>query len=181
MNTEKRELLRLMVLFITFDFYVKLLFCSDNIFAVGHYYSSTSNHNRAELYNLDTDMWTTTGHYPFSSYIHGASVVNHNKAFFVIGGWIEETVYSRLIASFDPITEVWNEAGSLQKSRRGHGAVKFGSNFMVVGGYGETSSLPTELCEVKGNLNVSCFEQEPNLAGYSNYPELFLVPQNFCS
>ena len=71
----------------------------------------------------------------------------------------------------------WSKLGDLVNGRRGHNAIYDGSSLIVVGGY--PGSLKTEKCVIS-NGHVSCSSQNPELEGNGYYPELFLVPVNYC-
>ena len=64
----------------------------------------------------------------------------------------------------------------MNSARSGHNVIFDGAHFLVVGG---REKLKTEKCTlVKGQ--ITCAEQNPELTDYFNYPELYLVPLNFC-
>ena len=73
-----------------------------------------------------------------------------------------------------------SSVGELTTGRRGHGAIYDGSKLLVIGGYpGYGPPLKTEVCTLlKESMN--CVEQNPVLASYYYYPELFRTPDNFC-
>ena len=72
----------------------------------------------------------------------------------------------------------WTQAGKLQVGRRAHNAIFDGRYVVVVGG--NDIELPTEICSIKDDSTISCTSQEPNLYGYSHFPELYLVEESFC-
>ena len=64
--------------------------------------------------------------------------------------------------------------------RVGHNAIYEGSSLMVFGGRKTPdSALQTERCVIT-NGQALCTSQSPELYEYSYFPELFLVPVNFC-
>lgn len=65
--------------------------------------------------------------------------------------------------------------------REGHNAIYDGSSLIVVGGKQASlyDTYKTERCEIS-NGQVTCTAQTPELNNYADYPELFLVPVNFC-
>ena len=74
------------------------------------------------------------------------------------------------------MTHVWSKAGYLNTSRKGHNVIFDGRHFLVIGGY-ETKK--EERCTIVRD-EMTCVEQAPELTDYAYYPELFLVPDDFC-
>ena len=72
---------------------------------------------------------------------------------------------------------IWSKAGDLVNGRHGHNVIYDGSSLIVAGGV--TSSLKTEKCTISSG-QVSCTTQNPTLHDYAYYPELLLVPVDFC-
>lgn len=60
--------------------------------------------------------------------------------------------------------------------RQGHNVIFNGVHFLIVGGEG---SKKTEKCQLVSG-QMTCAEQSPELANYHYYPELTLVPVDFC-
>ena len=93
----------------------------------------------------------------------------------MIGGYVDG--YSgKTIGRFDATRRAWSKSGELINRRYGHNAIYDGSSLIVVGGIYDQK---TERCEIS-NGQVTCTAQNPELYDYTNYPELFLVPVNFC-
>ena len=82
----------------------------------------------------------------------------------------------KTIGRFDSTRRVWLKSGELVNGRRGHNAIYDGSSLIVIGGNGR---YKTERCELS-NGQTTCTAQSPKLRDYAYYPELFLVPVNFC-
>ena len=82
----------------------------------------------------------------------------------------------KTITNFNSSTNTWSNIGSLITARQGHNVIYDGSNLIVVGG---ERQVKTEVCRLL-NDKMFCVEQTPELFGYANYPELFLVSDNFC-
>ena len=61
-------------------------------------------------------------------------------------------------------------------SRSAHNAIYDGEYVLVVGG---DATFETEKCSIK-NEQVTCTSQSPELIAYTEYPEVFLVPEDFC-
>ena len=70
----------------------------------------------------------------------------------------------------------WNKVGEIMSSRHGHSVIQLGQSFLVVGGKGRKR---TEVCDWSHEI-LYCNEQNPILADYDLYPELFVVPDNYC-
>ena len=74
----------------------------------------------------------------------------------------------------------WSKAGHLNQARYRHNSIFNGEYIVVVGGSGW---LMTEMCkinEIQTNDSVKCVQTNIGLKNYTNYPELFLVPADFC-
>lgn len=110
-------------------------------------------------------------------HLRQAPIIYVDGAFFVIGGIDSASNYSNNIGRLDEETLSWTKAGTLKSGRYGHNAVFDGSVILVVGGNYQPTK--TEKCVISGT-QVTCTEQSPELRHYVNYPELFLVPSNFC-
>ena len=80
------------------------------------------------------------------------------------------------IGRFDATRRIWSKSGELISGRRGHNAIYDGSSLIVVGG---DFDQKTERCEIS-NGQTTCTAQNPKLDAYKFFPELFLVPVNFC-
>ena len=74
---------------------------------------------------------------------------------------------------------IWTKVGELNKGRVGHNVIFDGRFALVVGGDILNGSLPTEKCDLSSDA-VNCTDQSPSLQKYQYYPELFIVPPNFC-
>ena len=70
----------------------------------------------------------------------------------------------------------WTKAGELKQARNGHNVIYDGEYLMVFGGDYERQ---TEKCSLTDG-SVSCTSQNPVLDFYTDYPELFLVSDDFC-
>ena len=98
-------------------------------------------------------------------------------AFYLIAGIDKSSAYLKTIGRLDEETLTWSKAGNLNSGRHGSNAIFDGSVILVVGG--NSSPEKTEKCVISGD-EVTCTAQSPELRYYVNYPELFLVPSNFC-
>ena len=83
------------------------------------------------------------------------------------------------IASFDSTTRQWSYLGTLVTGREDHGATFDGKYFLVVGGFNPDDDMKTEKCSLS-NSTMTCQQQQPDLFRYEAYPELFIVPDDFC-
>ena len=96
-----------------------------------------------------------------------------------MGGSTSTNSYDTTIGKLDANSR-WSRAGDLSVGRNGHNVIYDGEYLIVVGGYaGADTSLMTEKCTV-GTAGVTCTGQNPSLYDYKFYPELFMVPANFC-
>ena len=119
-----------------------------------------------------------------------APIIYVQEAFYLIGGQeggngaTQEPI--KTIAKLNLNSKAkpkWKKVGELQSARDFHNAIFDGFYIIVIGGkpanYDRAGKILTETCKIEGN-QVSCISRPPNLANYEHYPELFLVPQNFC-
>ena len=111
-----------------------------------------------------------------SSSIHQAPIIFIDGAFYVIGG--DGATNQNVIGKFDATTKKWSKSGELTDGRQGHNAIFDGTSILVVGG-ADTKAVKTEKC-LFSNEQITCSEQDPALVYFCFYPELFLVPTNFC-
>ena len=109
-----------------------------------------------------------------SSYIAYAPVIYVDGAFYVIGG--DGATDKNVIGRLDATTKTWSKSGELIDGRGGHNAIFDGSSILVVGG---DYDRKTEKCSFSEG-QITCTEQDPELVYYYLYPELFLIPANFC-
>ena len=109
-----------------------------------------------------------------TSYIYRAPIVFIHGAFYVIGGYGAKN--QNVIGKLDATTKIWSKSGELVQGRLGHNAIYEGSSILVVGGF---YTHKTEKC-IFSNAQITCSEQDPELHEYYAYPELVLVPNNFC-
>ena len=86
------------------------------------------------------------------------------------------------IARLDVETQTWSNAGSLKTGRYGHGVIFAGEKFIVLGGQKsggfDDGPIKNEVCTLSGT-SMTCEESSNSLKSYVNYPELFLVPEDF--
>ena len=94
---------------------------------------------------------------------------------YVIGGFVDADK-SKTIGRFDATRRVWSKSGELISGRNFHNAIYDGSSLIVVGGW---DTQKTERCEIYSD-QITCTAQNPELNYYEAYPELFLVPVDFC-
>ena len=111
----------------------------------------------------------------------------------IIGGLCDGS-RSSLIAKYT--SDTWEQVGNLQNTRSGHRAISNGNRIYIVGGADSerfvkkknfvnnfrNNFLSTEIWSIDDNDNtVNMKVAEPELNHYYYYPELFLVPFDFCS
>ena len=76
----------------------------------------------------------------------------------------------------DATTKIWSKVGDLNSGRSGHNVIFDGAHFLVIGG---EYFKKTENCTMV-NGQMTCAEQKPELTSYAYYPELYMVPIDFC-
>ena len=73
-------------------------------------------------------------------------------------------------------------AGTLQHARRGHGAILVDEKVLIIGGrFGggyKFTQINNEVCTFRDST-MTCVEQPAVLKSYTDYPELFLVLEDF--
>ena len=74
------------------------------------------------------------------------------------------------------LRDQWNVKGLLQSARYGHGVIATNKSILIVGGFGRQL---TEKCSPEDD-QIMCTQQSPELVSYAYYPEMFLVPLNYC-
>ena len=112
-----------------------------------------------------------------NKYIARAPIVFADGYFYVFGGESDTSYFEKTIGRLDAWTRAWSKAGDLVTGRQGHNAIYDGSSLIVIGS--NSGPMKTEKCVVS-NGKVSCRLQNPDLGDYCYYPELFLVPVDFC-
>ena len=94
----------------------------------------------------------------------------------MFGGWADDKETLTTIGRLEIKTREWTHAGSLVTGRIGHSAIYDGQYVLIVGGSG---TKKTEKCSIL-HEQVTCSSQSPELIYYAYYPEVFLVPEDFC-
>ena len=89
-------------------------------------------------------------------------------------------------ARLGAVSKQWVKIGDLSRSRSDHGAIFVDNHFLIVGGEsrgvgGTLGAVQTDKCSFTENGQISCDSQAPTLLHYRQYPELFLVNDQFCS
>ena len=97
--------------------------------------SSTSN-NKVELFDIDSNTWTTKTSFGFcQSWVAEFGVISRQSSVLIIGGYCDgvglESV-SSLIAKYT--IDKWERIGNLQQARRSHRAIENDNRIYVVGG-----------------------------------------------
>ena len=80
----------------------------------------------------------------------------------------------------DTVTAQWSKVGELKYSRSDHGVIFDGNRFLAVGGMGDYGDLMSEICTLSEG-GITCVDDFPILPLYYSYPELLLVPDDFCA
>lgn len=92
---------------------------------------SLTNFNRVEMYDPQTDTWTTKS--PMLEKRSGFAVTSANGQIYAIGGQgVEETLAS--VEKYDPATNKWSYEPSMPTGRVGLDAVNVGDKIYVMGG-----------------------------------------------
>ena len=116
-----------------------------------------------------------------------APIIYLNDGFFVFGGQSTGDSNSangviKTIGYLHATKLKWSNVGEMKNARAGHNVIWDGFNLVVVGGNVHEFEYMTERCNfVWGERElISCYKTEGKLKNYSSYPELVLVPKNFC-
>ena len=117
---------------------------------------------------------TEIASFPLGTSFRNAPMVVVNNVFYTFGGINETGKIAEILALVSGST--WVNMGMLNSSRNAHNALWTGSQFMVVGGGGDTA---IELCDLI-NGKISCVDKQPIFSQYRRYPEMFLVDADFC-
>ena len=117
--------------------------------------------------------------------IHSYAVLHYDNAFLLFGGTTEgcqqyHHCSTNVIAKLDTVTTQWNKVGELKYSRSEHGVIFDGNRFLAVGGIGDYGDLMSEIC-TPSEEGITCVDDFPYLPLYVDYPELLLVPDDFCA
>ena len=112
-------------------------------------------------------------------YIYYAPIVFIRDAFYVFGGHTDKSSTDTQIGKLDA-NSVWSKVGDLQTGRSGHNAIFDGTYALIIGGWaGSKVNVSTEKCSLTSN-GISCTSQNPSLYYYFRYPELFMIPYDYC-
>ena len=153
---------------------------------------------KAEMMNTQRDTWQVIADYPLGkgfiisnsvfkkfnlikvdSYISHAPIVFIREAFYVFGGRTHKSSFDNQIGKLDA-NSVWSKVGDLQTGRNGHNAIFDGTYALIIGGWaGSYVKVPTEKCSLTSD-GISCTSQNPSLYYYFRYPELFMIPYDYC-
>ena len=82
------------------------------------------------------------------------------------------------IYRFRATVEPFFRAGFLVNGRHGHGAIFDGQKFLIIGGYIDGDPVMNEVCSLQDSRMI-CIEQPIDMEGYYEFPELFLVAEDF--
>ena len=101
--------------------------------------------------------------------------VYHEESYYIFGGEDYDGTLQDAIGRLDAATRTWSLAGSLKQARSGHAVIFDGTQFLVIGGFGD---FKTENCVPTGDT-ITCTEQQLGLDYYYYYPEVMLVADNY--
>ena len=104
----------------------------NKILAVGDGGNNNEGNNKVELFDINSNSWTTKTSFPFSStQICCYGTVSRESSVLIIGGWIDGSETS-LIAKYT--VDKWERIGNLQDKRHAHRAIINDNRIYVVGG-----------------------------------------------
>ena len=101
---------------------------ANKVLAVG---GNSSGNNQVEIFDIETNRWTTNSSFAFCSRIFRYAVVSRESSAFIIGGNCDSSYTSR-IAKYT--LDSWTEVGNLQTTRYGPRAIQNENRIYVVGG-----------------------------------------------
>ena len=119
------------------------------------------------------------------TFVAQATIIYTQMAFYLIGGSDNNGSFyynPKTIGRMD-LDGQWTRAGELNQPREGHNVIYDGKYLMIIGGEGVSlgvTGYQTEKCLIRKNGSVLCTTQNPILDGYTFYPELLLVSDDFC-
>jgi hypothetical protein len=158
--------------------------------SVSHYYSRLSNYRGLPFITggfktkmveeLKYGKWTDLAQYPYAqSYIRYYATVSTPTSVLIFGGDADgyPGFQSDMVAQFSE--GYWSQLGRLVQQRGYHGAVQYGSKTMIFGG-GDLrfTEIWDQFHSSSGDYVATLGDQHYN---YYLYPELFVVPRDFCS
>merc|ERR1711935_313614 len=98
--------------------YTRIGVMNETLLAVG---SVSPNNVKAEMMWSKRSTWYSIDDYPFGEYyICNAPIISFKNAFFVFGGYVDDSA-SSTIAKYDDST--WRKVGNMKHSRRGHNVI----------------------------------------------------------
>ncbi len=104
-----------------------------------------------EVYNPETDQWTTTS--PIPSPRSDYSLVTSEGKIYLIGGW-DGLKFTNTVFRFDPDTILWDELKSMKTALGCASAVNVGSEIYIIGGKNESGVLDEiQAFSVPGDTN----------------------------
>ena len=93
-------------------------------------------------------------------------MVSHGNSFIVFGGDSTDSSKTSVIAKYDPAWNKWSKLGDLNNGRYGHGVIRLGDEFLVVGGAEFLDyEKNTEACRLERDKMI-CSEREPTLSDF---------------
>ena len=147
----------------------------------------TDTHAKTELLS-GSNTWSVVSDFPFGAeYLQICSYLSFEQEIFHQASSIsrysivayEEKfwILSFVFAAFDTITKEWKKFGEFNTYRHGHAVIENEGEFIVIGGntYGER----VKQCTLD-NESIQCKLVEPELNSDWLYPELMLVPSDYC-
>ena len=89
-----------------------------------------------------------------------------------------------IIAAFNTVTKTWKKSGYMYSERHYHGVVYHQNEFLTIGGWSYVDDavdykLRVGICTLQGD-EITCDIVEPDIEYYMDYPEIMLVPYDYC-
>ena len=106
--------------------------------------SSSTRNNKVELFDIESNTWTTKTSFGFCpSWVAEFGVISRQSSVMIIGGYCDGVglgSVSSLIAKYT--IDKWERIGNLQQARRSHRAIENDDRIYVVGGI-DTGGMDT--------------------------------------
>ena len=134
-------------------------------------------HGHAEWFDSEDVTWSKLDDSPVGQRYSDFSIASVGADFYLFGGYAYNLGYqdSNVISRYSG--GKWALVGELNAKRKGHNLVFKDNQFWIVGGQGP---FKTDLCSIV-NERVDCVKHDDEeLTSFAFYPEMFIVPYNFC-
>ena len=129
-------------------------------------------HAKTELFDMATLKWKKSTSYFDYQLIYSFAAFFYQEKFHVVGGKTEKRVLS-VVATFNPLTEKWNQIGNLKYSRHNHKVELLDDKVFIIGG----SEIP-EYCDLNDGFTCSMFSDVK--VKHDNNPRLYAFYPSKC-